>query len=255
MGELSRTKRRAFVAVLVASMLLLVNGCGKSSSETAPNTPEQLNADKAVAKQAVLKPSDLPSAYKVTPHKRDPANDTPKAILRKFATCAKVPQSQAAELINGADDPGTASVDSPDFSFVDTDSGTSIDFQNTVAFDRSSKEISEPIDVIGAEDALPCWKDLFKAAFQTGATAPLELSEIAVTPIDVGDVGDQSFAFECRVVMTKGTRSARAFHALYFVRSGRAGITLSASGIGKPVDQSLSLYLVKTIADRLENTT
>jgi hypothetical protein len=253
---MGRTRTRVFAALLSAAMVIVAAGCGSASkTSTAPNTPEQLKADKAIAKQAVLKPSDLPG-YKATPHRHDPSNDTPQPILRKFATCAKIPESKIADLLNGNTDPSAPSVDSPDLTLDESDAGVSYTFENTVEIDRSSKDISEPFDLLGGTAVLPCWKDLFKAAFDAQAAAPgMSVSGLSVTPIEIGPVGDQSAAFEVRVRFTKGARSVNAFLDLYFVRSGRAGISLSASGLGKSVDQSVSLFLVKAVAGRLKGMT
>jgi predicted small lipoprotein YifL len=252
----SSGKRRLGI-LLLAAMLVAATACGSSGPKTAPNTPEQIKADKAIAKQAVLKKSDLPSAYTATPHNDDPANDTPKPVLRKFAKCAKIPESKIDELINGNDnDPSAPQVNSPDFSFDDKETGISFSFENSVEIDRSSKDISEPLDLLAGDDVLPCWKDLFKAAFEQEVTAPDEkVGGVAVTPIDIGDVGDKSVSFEVRVLLTKGTNSVKAFFDAYFVQSGRAGISLFASGIRKSVDRDLSLFLLKAVVDRMKDAT
>jgi hypothetical protein len=251
------TGKRGLGALLLVVMLVATAACGSSKPKTAPNTPEQIKADRLIAKQAVLKLSDLPSGYRATPHKSDPSNDAPKSVLKKFAACAKIPESKADELINGTDnDPSAPSVDSPDLIFDDQESGIRYRFENTVEIDRSSTDIAEPLDLLAGKDVLPCWKDVFRNAFQQDPTDPEEkVGGIAVSPIDIGDVGDKWVAFEVRALVSNGTRRVKVFFDAYFVQSGRAGISLVASGIGKSVDHELSLFLVKAVTDRLKNTT
>ena len=142
--------RRGIAAAASVAMLVAVS-CGGSKTKTAPDTAEQIKVDTAIAKQAVLKLKDLPAGYKGTPHVDNPSADTPKPVLQKFATCADIPETEAAELVNGTDDPSDATANSALFDQKDAKTGYSAQLENSVTFVRSSDEISDTFDYFATE--------------------------------------------------------------------------------------------------------
>ena len=158
-------------------MFLLVAGCGKSSLVTAPDTPAQLRIDMVLAKHAVLKLSDLPAGYESTRNDRSPA---PKPVVRRFAKCAKLPESKVAAFIN-QDDPSEPSVDSADFDR--DDNGPSLGFQNRVAIGRSSRDRSENLRLLTARSALKCWANFFRAGFKGSSRAVTSARGLSVVSI------------------------------------------------------------------------
>ena len=247
------TGPRGLAKLLLAAMVMFAAGCGSASKTiSAPNTPKQIAADKALVKQTVLKLSDLPSGYKASPHEDASAEDFPQADLQKFATCAKVPTSMVAELLTGVEDPSAPSADSPDFDQSDPATGYSTSFQNSVGIERSSKDISEPIKVLGATSALKCWRALFQSVFERTAPQGGTIRDLAVVGLPSPSVGDESTAFGIRVTLSGAQRTVKAFVDIYLVRRGRAGISLSASGVGERVDSSLVLSLLHTVDDRVK---
>jgi hypothetical protein len=247
------TGPRGLAALLLAAMVMFAAGCGSSSKTiTAPDTPKQIAADKAVVKQTVLKLSDLPAGYKASPHEDASEDDFSQADLQEFATCAKVPKSMVAELLTGVDDPSAPSADSPDFEQSDPATGFSTSFENSVGIERSSKDISEPIKVLGATSALKCWRALFKSQLERMAPPGGSVRDLTVVGLPSPAVGDESTAFGIRVTVSGAQRTIKAFVDIYLVRRGRAGISLSASGIGERVDSSLALSLLHTVDDRVK---
>jgi hypothetical protein len=249
-------RRRALVATVTAAMLLVAAcGGGGSSVVNAPNTPKQIAADEALAKQAVLRLGDLPAGYKGAPHSKSSGGDVPQSVLDKFATCAKVPKSKIAHLMNGNDDPSKPSADSPDFDLKDASTGVSSSFENNVEADRSSEDVSEPLDLLAAKSALECWKDLSRSVIEETAPPGGSVRDLSVVSLPIGKIGDQSAAFEVRVTLSGSARTVKAYLDFYLVRSGRAGISLVASGINQRVDSSLALSLLRTVVSRLKGAT
>jgi hypothetical protein len=240
----------------VSAAMLVVTACGGGSGAvTAPNTAKQLAADKALAKRAVLRLGDMPAGYKASPSSNSPDDDIPQPVLSKFATCAKVPKAKIASLLNTHPDPSKPSVDSPDFDSNDASVGTSTSFQNNVELDRSSKDLSEFLEFLGAKSALKCWRALFKSVFEATAAPGDSVRGLTVVGLPSPSMGDESAAFGVRVTVSGSTRAVKAYLDFYLVRRGRAAITLVASGIGQRVDSSLALSLLQTVDDRVKDAT
>jgi len=249
------TRIRGLAALPLAAILVFATGCSSSKSSTAPNTPEQRKVDKALGQKAVLKLADLPTGYKESPHVDDPADDTPEPVLRKFASCAKIPKAKIAALLDNKADPKEVEVKASDFARRDATTGYSTSFENTVDLERSSKDVTQPFDVFMAKKVLPCWKDLFQAVFAGGASETTSIRDVAVESISTGKIADKSAGLGVRVTIVGATRSVNAYVDVYLVCSGRAGISLVATGIGARADTSLSVSLLRKVASRLEGTT
>ena len=252
---MGRTSTRVFAALFSAAMVVAAAGCGSSSkTSTAPNTPEQLKADKAIAQQAVLTLSDMPPGFKATPHQAS-SDDTPEPVLRRFAQCAKVPQAEIADFIK-RNDPKQPDVDSADFSRLDVAKGALTTFENNVAIDRSSKHIGSQFDVLAAKSTLKCWKDFFRAAMVSSSDTGVSARGVTVVSLPIDKIADQSAAFGVRATVVRPDRSTvKLYFDFYIARSGRAAISLLATGVGEQVDSSLAQSLMQTVADRLEKTT
>jgi hypothetical protein len=253
---MANSAKRAIAVSATIAMILFSTGCGGSSKpSTAPDTPEQIKNDKAIAKTAVLKLSDLPTGYKGTPHVDNPSSDTPKPVLQKFATCADIPEAEAAELVNGTDDPSDAIANSPLFDQNDAETGHSAQLENSVTIVRSSDEISDTFDYFATEETLPCWEDLFRAGYKKDLDPGDSVRNLAVTTIDTGEIADKSAGLGVQGEVVGPAGSVMVYFDIYIAGTGRAGISLTAVGIGERVDTELALSLLKTVADRLEGTT
>jgi hypothetical protein len=238
---------------LIVSVVLITSCGGGSSTVSAPGTAKQIAADKALAQQAVLRPEDMPAGYKATPHNGSSSDKIPSAVAQKFATCAKVPKSEIESFMNGDHKADQPSADSPDFNGLEASSLSQTSFANNVEIDRSSKDLSAPLELLGAESAQKCWKDLFQAAFDETAPAGGLVKDLAIIPLPTDSLGgDQAAAFEARVTLAGADRTVKAYLDFYLVRRGRAGITLLASGIGKRVPPVLEQQLVHKVVDRLK---
>ena len=246
---------RGFVALLAVG--LLATACGGSSAKTGgagptttkPATPQQLAADKALAQQAVLRLSDLPAGYKGTPHDESP-DDTPPAVLKKFAACIHVPKSELEQLFSNAKNPNKPSVDAPDFQ-LDVSRLQQASFQNSVEVDRTTKEISEPLTLLAAPTAINCWKAFFAAAVSAGAPADGSIKSVTVAALPDPKVGDQATAFEARMQITASGITVPLYFDFYLARRGRAGVSLLGLGTGMQIDHALEVALLGKVVHRL----
>jgi hypothetical protein len=249
-------KTRGVTGTLLALILVLAAGCGSSSkSSTAPNTPEQRKIDKEFATRAVLKRSDLPAGYKASPHDDDPSDDTPEPLLRKFAACAKIPKARIAEFLNSAPDPNEVEVNAPDFSISDPATKYSLTFENSVDFERSAKDVTEPLAIFTAKRALPCWRDLFQHVFaSTVAKDHTSIRNVNVVTLPTGRIADETSGLGISATVVGAARAVDLHLDIYFAGSGRAVTSLLATGIGVRANPALALSLLRKVAVRLEGT-
>jgi hypothetical protein len=237
--------KRGFVAAIAVG--LLTAACGGSGAVTAPNTPKQLAADKATAQAALLTATDFPAGYKGTPHDNSSSDDPPKSVQEKFVKCSGLP---ARFLDTSKNDQPHA--DAPDFHKGVIGRGAATEVDSSIEFDRSSKDISEPLSHLA--NAAKCFEPLFKSVFTAGqATTPgVTFGGISVTSLDPSTVGDQAAAFQGVVTISAQRVSLKVHFDLYFVRRGRAIITLTALGYGTTFDRVTAKTLLQTMVDRLD---
>jgi hypothetical protein len=254
-------RTRGFVALVAAGLVFAA--CGGSSTKsgsgsptvptttvvTAPDTAKQIAADKATVKAVALHITDLPVGYKSTPP-GDSSDDVPPAVLAKFAACVHVPKAEAADFLNNHPDAKAPTIE-VDFA-KDEGSLRETDFENDVELDRSSVDISRPFDLLGAKRALPCWQELFHAAFTETAPKNATVGALEVTSLPIGGVGDRGAAFRATVSLTTSGITVPVSLDFYFVGRGRAGISLFGSGIGHAVDPALERALLRKVVGRLD---
>ena len=253
---------REFVAL--GSAVLMLAACGSSTKSgsdvppasttttiaTAPNTPKQLAADKATAKAAVLKLSDLTAGYKQIPPNPDTDDDFPPAALTLFASCAHIPKKEAAAFF--AEDKGPKQPQAESDFMNKTRDLLEIDLKSNVELDRSTKDISEPFDALLAKTPLPCWEGLFDTAFAQDPIEGATLSPVKVTPLATTGLGDQALAFRATLTISGPSLSVNTAIDLYFVGHGRAGVTLEVTGVGHPADPSFERSLIEKMIARLD---
>jgi hypothetical protein len=249
---MGRTSTRVFAALLSAAMVIAA-GCGSSSkTSTAPNTPEQLKADKALAQQAVLIPSDLPAGYKGTPHKKSSGDDIPKKVEQKFLACTRLPK----RFIDDTND-SQPNADAPDFAKGSIATGPATEIDSSVEIDRSSKDISEPLAYLENDSVARCFQPFFHAALAAGLKDDPRFSirGVTVKSVSAGAAGDEGAGFQGRMTIVSPIGPIDVFIDLFFVRTGRAAVTLTGIGFREPVGLDLEHGLLATMVGRLERTT
>jgi hypothetical protein len=248
---------RGFVAAAAAGLLLAACGSsGKTASDvpttttvaTAPNTPAQLATDKATAVASVLRRSDLTAGYKQIPPNPSSDDDFPPAVLTKFASCAHLSKEQAKKFFD------QAQVKQPqaESHFMKKDGELlETDFDNTVELDRSAHDISEPFDLLKQTPA-KCWQGLFEAAFAQSPPEGATVSGVKVTSLSTLGLGDQALAFRVGVNISAPGLTVRSTIDLYFVGRGRAGVTLTATGVGRPADPAFERSMLEKVLQRVD---
>jgi len=244
---------RGLAALLLPVMLVIAAGCGSSSkTSTAPNTPEQRKVDLALAKQALLKLSDLPPGYKGAPHSNSSNGDIPPRVIQKFVACTHLPKRFVDDK---SDDQPKA--DAPDFTSGNIRTGAATEIDSSVEIDRSSKDISEPLGLLANGNTAHCFQPFFDAALAQGLKgAPgFSIQRVTVKSIPAGSAGDQGAGFQGQMTLGTPVGSMVVYLDFLLVRTGRAAINLTGIGFREPVALDLEHELLATIVGRLKNTT
>ena len=225
---------RPGAAVALTLTALLLAGCGGSTGTVE-------------ARDAVLRPTDVPTGYKPTPH-RDfglRLTDTQEAAL---LACTKLPPWFVE---NGARDQTRA--DSPDFTYGRFADGPARRIASSVRLAPASEAVREPLAALDGDASARCFAPVFRAGFERGlgGRPGVTTSDFTVRPLSLGGIGDQSAAFQGTATMhTRGGPVQQDLN-LYFVRRGRALVTMYAAGFDSPTDQRLAEFLLSTMASRL----
>jgi hypothetical protein len=263
------TCRRAPTALIVASVL--VAGCGGGSGKGAANppvtskpatnnattttkpstvaeTPQQRAADTALAKRAVLSLTDFPLGWTAGPHDNSGSASKP-AEERKFLACTHIPKRFLDD--NGNKQPNA---NSPDFSKGRIGAGPAAQISSSVEIDRSANDVSQPLSYLAAPRTVSCFDPFFRSVFnQSLRSKPgVSLRDFSFRALSVGSVGDQSAGFQGRVTVYGSRASIFVEFNLYFVRTGRAIVMLSAFTFSVAFDQSFGQALLEKMVGRLQ---
>jgi hypothetical protein len=245
----------------------LVAGCGSSGStkpnaspttptttvRTAPNTPEQLAADKALARRAVLRLTDLPRGYKLAPDQSDDSssNDTTPAQAQRFATCAHVSAEVTKTLLRGDPPPGVVQVESKDFEH-DVLPTSQITLSGTVDIGRTPADVGNLIPIVGSASAPGCWKNLFDEMFGSGSAHGTYVADVHVAPYGAVGLGDRSGGLHVRLVATSAGLSVPIDLAIVAAQHGRMAVLLVVTGFGKTPENGIERTLLQKMLDRLD---
>jgi len=223
---------RARAAVILAAVLFAA--CGGSSRASS-------------AQDAVLRTDDVPTGYKPVPHRdfEPRLSDPDEAGLLR---CTGLPRW----FVDRAGDEGSHA-DSPDFTYGRFASGPAQRIASSVSLFRSSAELRGALSRIDRDEASPCFEPMFRAGFANGlgSRAGVTTSDFTVRRLSLGGIGDQSAAFQGGATMQTRGGPVHQDLNLYFVRAGRALVTMYAAGFDSPTDQRLAEFLLSTMASRL----
>jgi hypothetical protein len=236
------------ILVLITAGTLLASCGGSSSSATAPSTPKQIAADKATIKAALLTADDVPLGYSGVPHEDSDDSDPPDAVVDAFVKCSGFPK----RLVSSKTD-NQPQADAPDFSKGKIGQGAATEIDSSIELDRSAKDVSDPLSQLSPNTA-KCFEPLFRAAFKQslGTDPTVSFGDVSVVPLTVGSVGDQAAAFKGQVNVSGTGLSIPIEFNLYFVRSGRAIVEMTALGYSTSFDKKLAEKLLGTMVDRLK---
>jgi len=240
------SRRRAGAALALTAALFTAACGGSSGPVTAADTSEQRAADGAVARGAVLRSGDVPTGFKPRAH-RSAVPQLSDAAEQGLLHCAHLPP---VFVESGDDEPDA---DSPDFISGRFARGPAQLVESNVLLARSSEDLRTPMTRVVANSAARCFSPYFRAGFEQGLghRPSVTMTNFAVRPLDVGRIGDQAVAFQGAVTMNTSGGPVQQDLDLYFVRSGRALVTVRAAGYNEPFDQRLAENLLSTIVSRL----
>ena len=219
-----------------------------TSPAAAPDTPAQRAADTALAKQAVLSLHDFPLGWTSSPHDNS-GSDVPAPVEKQFEACTHIPK----RFLDDKND-AQPSVDSPDFAKGTVGAGPAAMIQSSVEIDRAPADISAPLSYLSAPRTVACFGPFFRASFQQALKSEpgVAFTNFGIRALSVGSIGDQSAGFQGRVTLTGAHASIFVEFNLYFVRTGRAIVMLSAVTFSVPFDQSFAQTLLDKMVCRLK---
>jgi hypothetical protein len=240
---MSRT-RPLSIAVLV--LALAATGCGSGSSKGADktggsSTGGNASADLALAKSAVLRPSDM-SGYRSTPH--TPAADIPPPLKRKFAQCMGASTTVFDKV------PGAQSADSPDFVKGETHE---LQVTSNVEIDPTAADVDQAWAGFSGEKAQPCLKQLFEELISsTGGqkSQQVQYGPVHVSQFNVG-VGDRSVGYALDRSATNAGQTAQFDIDVVYVVRDRAGMEFHFFNLGPNPDREAEKKLVQKVYDRI----
>jgi hypothetical protein len=227
-------------------------------SLSAPDTPEQRSADRALAKRALLRLADLPLGYKVS---KDDATDDDEgdtsaddaAVNRRFADCAQLSPELTKAMLSDDPPPGIVDVQSPGF---EHESGLldEVSVDSSVDVGRTPESVARLLEVFAVVDKKECFEKLFASAGEAGAAEGGGQSRFeAVESAGPIGVGDRSGGF--RVTMTISASGITIPFALDVVAAqrGRALASVTVTSIGAPVEKQFARSLLRKVAERLDD--
>jgi hypothetical protein len=223
---------RAGAAVALTLTALLLAGCAGSSGTVD-------------ARDAVLRPGDVPTGYKPVTHGAF-GPQLSVADERALLECTELPRDFVDP------DGGVPRADSPDFTYGRFASGPAQRIASSVGLFRSPEVLRGPLAHLDRDEAAACFTRTFRAGFARGlgGRPGVTTSDFAVRRLSLGGIGDQSAAFRAAATLhTRGGPVQQDLN-LYFVRAGRALVTVYAGGFDAPFDQHLAEQLVSIMVAR-----
>jgi hypothetical protein len=237
--------RARVLPVTVLVLALATAACSSSSGADktgATATGTNTSADLALAKSAVLRPSDL-SDYRANLH--SPAADIPAAEKRKFAQC----MGTSTTIFDTV--PGAQSAFSPDFS-----KGNTNDQQVTssVEIDPTTADVDHGWSSFSTGNAEPCLEKLFQVLFGPGHAAlqQAKFGPVRASQFNVG-VGDRSVGYALSRSVSNSRQTVQLDVDFVYVARDRAGMEFNFFNLGPPPDRDREKMLVKKVYDRIGN--
>jgi hypothetical protein len=224
---------RAGAAVAVAAVVLA--GCGSSGTVNA--------------RDAVLRADDVPAGYKPVTHGAFEPR-LPAAAEDALFGCAQLP---AWFIERDEADHAGLRADSPDFTYGRFAGGAGQRIASNVRVTPAVDDVRIPLADLDRDAIADCFAPLFRAGFAhgLGGRPGVTTSDFTVRRRSLGGIGDQSAAFQATATMHTRGGPVRQDLNLYFVRAGKALVTMYAAGFDSPTDQHLAEQLLSIMASRL----
>jgi hypothetical protein len=249
---------RRRLAVGLASVCLLA-ACGGSSSspKVLPSTAEtaapaetvaaqDVDADRALANNAVLKGSDLPLGWTAAPN--EDSTDGPD-LDQLMSDCMQVPSGFFS------DDPGKVQADSPDFTSPDD-----TQVHNSITIEATASAIQEPFAIFTRPEMVGCLQQAMTAELDytfshdiDGSPPPSDVTigKATVEKEDFPTIGDGTVAYRVTVPITAAGTDVNVYADFVLIAKGRAGISVDITSIGSPFPIETTQELAMAVAGRL----
>jgi hypothetical protein len=238
-------KTRNWVAAISIGFVLGLGACGGSSSKTAGSTAstvtvgsQNVAADRAAAKAAALKLSDLPSGWTA----RARSNlDVDESIVSELTNCLGVPASPLPRAVYA----------SPEF-LKSYSSGYRM--TNTVIYwPRGTDQTSFGI-LLSSRRTPECLSTGFTALLRKHPVAGVTVGTIAVSPLSLPQFGDKSVVYEFQIPITDNGREATAYLDGMYSIKGRARVSATFGAEGDPFPTDQIQHYSELVVSRLTNT-
>ena len=211
--------RAICLVVVSASAVILVTGCGSSSTHTTNPA-----ADQRIATDAQLKLSDFPSGWEQKGNTEESKNET---------GCEGVAAAQAS---------ATAKKTSPDFEH-------SNELAESSAYMYSDMSgATQAFSQLSSQSTRTCLAD----ALVKGVTSEATIGKITSGQVSIPPLGDERAAARVAIPASAEGKTVTAYLEPVFVRTGRAVATLMLLNFATPFDTTLRDKLATTVVDRLD---
>ena len=222
-GRITRIVAALAVAGLAAA------GCGGSSGSSTggsggksdsslsdPRTPQELAADRMLARRALLKLSDFPAGWQATPHDD---NDEGPDLEKQLADCLDVPEA----LIVGSGDKD--SVDSPDFESPDN-----AEVMSSVSLGPTAEDVQKVFEVMHNPNVPKCFGDAidevlsYSMSHDEDAPKNITIGKVTLGELNLPGFAEDSVAFRTKVPMAANGIDTQIYLDFVFMRQDR-GVT------------------------------
>jgi hypothetical protein len=232
--------------ILLAAAALALTACGSGAdTETAATEPTatiaaepttttpavDVAADKAKARALVLARSDMPTAWKATPHQNDPSD---KQFDDQMASCLGRP-SPSTYL--------SARANSPDFTSGDADVGSDALLVKTV------EDYNADVEVTKGPKFMPCVKRVLTSVLRQVAGDSVQ--SISVARLPVQSEAEFSLGFRATAKLLVQGQTVTVYQDGIMLGKERIELSASFSDVQKPPDADLEKAVVSKLDAKL----
>jgi len=236
---MSRTRS---LSVLFVALALVAAACssGSGNSDKSGGSTATDSADLTLAKQAVLRPSDL-SDYKATTH--IVGSELSSTLRRTFAQCMGVDTTIFDTV------PNAQIANSPDFSKGQQNQQQ---VTSSVEIDPTAADVDQGWKDFSGAKTQSCLKDLFGRLYTAAnaAKAGIKYGPVHVSEFNVG-VGDRSIGYAMSRAATGPAQTIELDVDVIYVVHDRAGMEFNFFNYGTNPDRTAEARLAQKVYDRV----
>ena len=232
--------------ILLAAAAVALTACGSggetetaatqptatTAAETTTTTPAvDVAADKTKARALVLTRSDMPAAWKATPHQNDPSD---KQFDDQLASCLGRPSPSTYT---------SARANSPDFASGDADVSSDALLVKTV------EDYNADVEVTKGPKFMPCAKRVLTSVLRQVAGDSVQ--SVSVADLPVQSDAEFSLGFRATAKLSANGQTATFYQDVIFLGKERIELSASFSDVQKPPDADLEKAVVSKLDAKL----